>query len=301
MKNKTLIIALVLFQTVACFAGIFDWMGGGSTGASYNGDAYSFNDGVFTFKSDFVWTDFNTQIDGQHRFSNDKSVDDIVEFGYYRVDSKGKAIADSTQALYRQDGTVNNSVIFNKNDKIGIYMVLKETEVDAGHYEYVKYAWKGGAELKRQRTPFLVDLLTGYETKEWVPTRTITVENTYTTTSNAIDGASTARNNVDPDSRNSDTGQYFCFFSDDSSSHYEYYFSGLIGSQQGQNYDDFLREVNNEISGGTVIDITGQVIIDKEPEPTTSGQPLPGLLITLGIAGAAVAGGRAAKKAKKSN
>ena len=68
--------------------------------------------------------------------------------------------------------------------------------------------------------------------------------------------------------------------------HYEYYLDGVLSSSEGQSYEDFIEEVNAHIEengGGTITNSDGT------PANAPSGQPLPGLLVTLAIGGSVLA------------
>ena len=81
-----------------------------NTGWKYEG-------GTFEFTSDYVWTDFNTQLD--ERKGNPGT---IVEYGYYTIGADGKA--NDPVALFTKDAagqTIENSVVFQKGEKIGIF------------------------------------------------------------------------------------------------------------------------------------------------------------------------------------
>ncbi|MBR4900802.1 MAG: hypothetical protein IKZ46_07665 [Victivallales bacterium] len=212
-----------------------------NTGWKYKG-------GTFEFTSDYVWTDFNTKLD--ERNGNPGT---IVEYGYYTTDADGRATSDLIPLISKDaDGnTVEKSVVFEKDDKIGVYL-----KVDEG---------KG---------------------------KTVTL----TSSDSKIQGTSAASPNVDTQSRGKET-QYFCLFDNRKAntgignySHFEYYFGGLLASESGQSYEDFIEQVIETDGGNTnITDINGN--------PVTTGQPLPGTMATLLIGSLCAAGLR--KKNKK--
>ncbi len=90
---------------------------------------WKYENGTFEFTSDYVWTDFNTRLDERKdRYGNIVKLGTIVEYGYYTIGADGQP--NDPVMLYRQDAAGNefeNSVIFQKGEKIGIYMTLNET------------------------------------------------------------------------------------------------------------------------------------------------------------------------------
>jgi hypothetical protein len=79
--------------------------------------------GTFEFTSDYVWTDFDTRLD--ERKGNPGN---IIEYGYYTIGKDGHASDPIALVTKDADGnTIENSVIFQKGEKIGIYMTLNET------------------------------------------------------------------------------------------------------------------------------------------------------------------------------
>ena len=253
---------------------------------------WSYNDGVFTFNSTYVWTDFAARIDYKASGSAAKSsvkMTDLVEFGYYKIENgqAGEAVT-----MFQRDETgemaVKNSVIFNGGDKIGIYAKIQSTETAKGHYEVTvdgKTYTSDKQEIKVGKKRY---------TGTWVPGETTTSTKTWTTTANAIDGAYKNTNNVDHDSLGEET-QYFCLFLQDFRirDHFEYYLAHVV---TGDNYDDFISDViaqNTDEHGNPISNIT-----DSNGKPVTTGQPLPGLLLTLACGGAAT--GLCTRKRKRS-
>lgn len=280
-----------LFTSIVCAAlAVVSFDVAAST--TYSDARYSYNNGVFTFKSDYTCADFARRVDGksQAKLSNGQTVsvnvENISKFGFYKIAANGasNSTADFI-TLYDKAAGENNSVIFNKNEKVGVFMEITTTTTER---VYVKDSWFTGH----------------YETK------TTTTTKTYTTTN--VKGAdATVANFVDPDS-SAATGQFFCFFTtgrvDGNTGHYEYYMDELIASEQGQSYDDFISKVIEELGGEgknfSIVDSQGNEVTIADsttPTPGANGQPLPGLLTTLVLGGAALVGGKKLKNRKNSS
>ena len=249
--------------------------------------SWTFNDGVFTFNANYVWTGFALRQDDKYSHTS-LDFNDLVEMGYYKIEN-GKAGAP--MVMFQRDATgemtIKNSVILEKGDKIGVYAKIQSTTTTKAHYEKVVT----GGHYNRW----------GYWVEDYdyvyLPETTTTTVTTWTTTANAIPGARTNTNNVDHDSLKAGSDpQYFCLFLDHSIgpvAHFEYYLSNVIS---GENYDDFISEVIDANTGDDGEPIT--VITDITGEPVTTGQPLPGLLLTLACGG--VATGLCTRKRRKS-
>ena len=245
--------------------------------------SWTFNDGVFTFNANYVWTGFALRPDDKYSHTS-LDLNDLVEMGYYKIEN-GKAGAPMVMFQRGDTGemAIKNSVILEKGDKIGVYAKIQSTTQDHYENEEVGHYNKKGK--------WVID---GYR-KILIPGETIVT--TWTTTANAIPGARTNTNNVDHDSLMAGSDpQYFCLFLDHSIgrvAHFEYYLSNVIS---GDNYDDFISEVIDANTGDDGEPIT--VITDITGEPVTTGQPLPGLLLTLACGGAAT--GLCTRKRKRS-
>ncbi len=90
-------------------------------GADVN-TGWKYEDGMLEFTSDFVWTNFDTQTDIRHNVS----LGNVIEYGYYTIGADGQANDPITLFRENTEGTAENSVIFKKGDKIGIYMTINE-------------------------------------------------------------------------------------------------------------------------------------------------------------------------------
>ena len=234
---------------VAAFAQTKDY-----TKKDANGNAlWSYNDGVFTFNSTYVWTDFAARIDDKaHNASGTPfTMADFLEFGYYKIEN---GQAGEAMTMFQRDAStgemvVKNSVIFNGGDKIGIYAKL--TANACGHYEVTVH----GKTYTGPREQIKVG--NKHYTGTWVPAASTDGAITWTTTPNAIEGASTNVNNVDRDSIHDET-QYFCLFLNEFTikDHFEYYPKQII---TGDNYDDFINDViaqNTDEHGNPISNIT---------------------------------------------
>ncbi|MBR4900432.1 MAG: hypothetical protein IKZ46_05785 [Victivallales bacterium] len=245
---------------------------------------WKYENGTFEFTSDYIWTDFASRYDGQS-----SNYGDIVEFGYYKI-VDGQPTA--THAVMTVDGTdvTNNSVIFEKGDTIGFYTKMGQevqtTEID--HYEHKV----GNKTYTSDSKDYYID-----ENKQkrrhngTAVYKTETVTKTYTTTPGAIDGATVFINNVDTDSRGKDD-QYFCLFKNqiDGQKHYEYFLAGAIKSSDGQTYEEFIDQVIDQTG-------TDPSTITNSDGGSITGQPVPGLLLSMVIGGTAVAFSKKRKKA----
>lgn len=273
MAKKILTILIACFA-FAAFAQLTDYTKKDDSGVAL----WNYNDGVFTFNSTYVWTDFAARIDYKKSGSasrSDMKLEDLVEFGYYKINGSGEAGAAQVMFQRNEAGEMvtKNSVILNGGDKIGIYAKI-QTSTD-GHYEQVEYGHYN------KKGKWIVD---GYNWK-YVDGETTT--KTYTTTANAIEGAEKVVNNVDHDSVGKDT-QYFCLFIDrfNLQDHFEYYLAHIV---TGDNYNEFISDVIDQNTDPNGNPIT--VITDGDGNPVkTSGQPLPGLMVSLAIGAAAVGG-----------
>lgn len=261
-----------------------------------NISGWRYENGTFEFTSDYVWTDFASRFDG-----TDGNYGNIVEFGYYNiVDGQDAVTTHAVMSVVDGVDTINNSVIFEKGEKIGFYAKMQEQQkVETGHYVYEHKDSRGRIVATNDDPNGYTDRSGKYVansgTAKWVVDSTSyeTVTNTYTTT-NDIEDATLFINNVDTNSRG-EANQYFCLFKDqiDGQKHYEYYLAGAIASKEGQTYEDFIDEViehieNNGGDPSTITDSNGNAV---------GGQPLPGLLLSMVIGGTAVAG--FSKKRKK--
>lgn len=280
-----------IFSTIAAFAltmslasAKLTWGGSSKQPGGMNSGAYTtsdgsvtYKDGVFTFNSNYVWTDFASRIDDQWAKNAGLSVSDITEMGYYSINADGTT-GDLTK-LYSKDDDQKSSAIFQKGDKIGIYMNIDKKTTTSGHYEKVKNGWK-----------------TSYE---WVPGETTVENNTYTTTQTDKDGAVKAGTTLDPDSKGAE--QYFCLFTNGTvsgSAHYEYYLEGMLSATDEESLEDFTNRVKELIQEENL-----DVRLPDSQGGYLDGEPLPELLVTLGIGGTALAGfmKRRKKNAKSNN
>ncbi len=298
-KALTVLLVFACFTTV--LAGWSGWSGWGGIqpNTQYSGDGWSFDNGTFTFSSQFIWTDFAARVDPKASGSlaaTNLSLNDIVEFGYYKIEN---GVPGNTNVMFHRDSNGNfditNSVIFNKGESIGIYAKIRESQ-EVGHYEY-------SVKSNGKRVVYTSDSDKGYYDNrgewhysskgKWVSDGEETVVNTYTTTEGAIEGASTVINNVDHDSIGQET-QYFCLFLESFSAvdHFEYYLAHVITGDNYDNINDFINEVVIPANEG------GSTITDSNGNPVGSGQPLPGLLLTLSFGGAIATGLCKARKRK---
>ena len=292
---------LPAFFLMACLVAAFaqspktDYTKEGADGTAL----WSFDNGVFTFNSTYVWTDFAARIDYKASGSAAKSsvkMTDLVEFGYYKIvdGQAGDAVTMFKLNATTGEMEVKNSVIFNGGDKIGIYAKINNTN---GHWEYRKHQKIYTSDSKdgymKDGKWVTYHQWDGVEQK-WVPESSNNGLATWTTTPNAIEGALTNTNNVDHDSIGKET-QYFCLFLQDFKirDHFEYYLAHVV---TGDNYDDFISDVitqNTDEHGNPISNIT-----DSDGKPVTTGQPLPGLFLTLACGGAAT--GLCTRKRKRS-
>ena len=85
-------------------------------------NGWKYEGGAFEFTSKYVWTDFDTQLDERKGKPGN-----IVEYGYYTIGNDGST-SDliSLVTKYADGTTVENSVIFQEGDKIGIYLTIDE-------------------------------------------------------------------------------------------------------------------------------------------------------------------------------
>ena len=208
--------------------------------ASFENDVFDFKQGAFTFKTDYILSDFHLRVYNIN--GNILNPSAIKEFGFYKI-------ADMTDNRTTLDGepvwmhkiddngavTINEKVTFHKGDTIGIYL---KTDLHAKKANG-QFGGVGGL-------------------------------NTFTTTDDAIDGAQAFKNNERPE-KEDDGSVYFSLFlynHDNKQSVYQY---ALIG------------EPSNGEGGGSNL----------------GGQPLPGLLTTIALGGAAVAGISRKRKNRK--
>ncbi len=302
---KHILSALVLVLTMATAMAV---QYEGATGSQGNMITYrrtdadlgwQFNNGVFEFTSQYIWTDLATRIDMKETSSirrgySDLKDTDIVEFGYYKIGGDSQAML----MFQRNDAgelTAKNSVIFEGGDKIGIYAKIQE-EKKVTKYEHI---WNGEKYYSDSKNSFVDENGIRHNSHNGKKvTVTESSINTYTTTNTnaaGLEGASVVTNNVDRDSRGEET-QYFCLFTDGFGAvdHFEYYLAHVV---TGDNYNDFIQDVigqNTDENGNpisTIVDSNGQTV-------SVSGQPLPGLLVSLCIGGIATGVG-VSKKRKK--
>lgn len=255
-----------------------------------NISGWRYENGTFEFTSDYVWTDFASRFDGTNgNYGN------IVEFGYYKiVDGQDAVTTHAVMSVVDGVDTINNSVIFEKGEKIGFYAKMQEQEQVIDHYEHkVGRGLNAKTYTSDSKDYYYDDNGNQVRHQGTAVYKTETVTNTYTTT-NDIEDATLFINNVDTNSRGEEN-QYFCLFKDqiDGQKHYEYYLAGAISSKEGQTYEEFIDEViehieNNGGDPSTITDSNGNAV---------GGQPLPGLLLSMVIGGTAVAG--FSKKRKK--
>lgn len=276
---KRTIFIFILLAGLAAFAQTLHY-----TKTENGNTLWSYDDGVFTFNSAYVWTDFAARIDYKASGSaarSDVKMSDLVEFGYYLIED-GKAGQAMPLFVSGEEG-IRNSAIFNDGDKIGIYAKIQSTtdggweRQEVGHYN--------------KKGKWIID---GYE---WVKVPGETKTETWTTTANAIEGARKNANNVDHDSLHEET-QYFCLFLDHFSlkDHFEYYMAGMVA---GDDYNQFISDVIDQNIGADGKPIT--VITDGGTgEPITTGQPLPGVLASVMIGSSVLLVGRKARKTNKS-
>ena len=175
---------------------------------------WKYEGGTFEFTSDYVWTDFNTQLDERHG-----NPGTIVEYGYYTIGADGHANEPVTLYNKNAEGTVENSVIFQKGDKIGIYMTI-----DEGRGKTVTF------------TSSKTDIANTSAAAPNVDTKSRGSEEQYFCL-------------FDNRKANTGIGDY---------SHYEYFFGGLVASKEGQSYEDFYKDVIKENDGKTNITVNGQ-------------------------------------------
>lgn len=171
--------------------------------------------GTFEFTSDYVWTDFNTQLD-----TRDGVPGTIVEYGYYTIGADGKA--NDPVALFTKDATgqtSENSVIFQKGEKIGIYMTIDEKNGNRVTFTSSDSGVAGASAASPN-----------------VDTQSRGKEDQYFCLFDNREG-------------HDGIGNF---------SHYEYYFGGILASTDGQTYEDFMKEVEKENNGKTNITVNGQ-------------------------------------------
>lgn len=254
---------------------------------------WKYSNGTFMFTSDYVWTDFASRQDVRN-----EPLASIVEFGYYKIVD---GVPQEMHAISVNDGDtkIENSVIFQKDDTIGFYMKTKETQtVETGHYEHTVTTGKGRNKKTETYTSDSKDyymkdgrVVNNFNKGVWVVESSVAVDETKTfTTTSVSDDYETFVNNVDTDSRGLDN-QYFCLFQEkiDGISHYEYFLSGVLSIGEHQTFEDFLEDVAKENDGKTTI--------TNSDGESFSGQPLPGMMISLALGfGTIMTVGRMRKK-----
>ncbi len=191
--------------------------------------------GTFEFTSDYVWTDFDTRLD--ERKGNPGN---IIEYGYYTIGKDGHASDPIALVTKDADGnTIENSVIFQKGDKIGIYLKIDE---------------KNGN----------------------IVTFTSSESDIEGTTAAAPNVDTSSRGNEQQyfclfDNREGHGGI-------GNFSHYEYFMGGLLASSEGQSYQDFINQVIDQNDGKTnITDSTGNPV-NGQPLPGTLATLLIGSL-----------------------
>ncbi len=269
---------------------------GNMIGYYREGTGWKFENGAFTFSSKYTWTDLGQQIDPKQSGSlaNTKlDLKNITAFGYYKIEN---GVAGEKMMMFGNrdengEFTVKNSVIFNDGDKIGIYAKINETKT-VNLYEHTV---NEGTWVHPNKVTYISESKDSYVNSDgetvqhrnqgkFYQQKTVNVTTTYTTTDDGDNDTVTVINNVDRDSRG-DEIQYFCLFLDGFSAvdHYEYYLKHIV---TGDDWNDFIDDVNDQNTGGTTVtDSDGNPVT-----PSTGGQPLPGLLMTLAIGGTAIAG-----------
>ncbi len=198
---------------------------------------WEYEGGTFEFTSDYVWTDFDTRLD--ERNGNPGT---IVEYGFYTIGADGHA--NDPVALYiknAEGNAVENSVIFQKGEKIGIYMTI-----DEGKGNLVTFT-SSQADIAKSNVSAAapnVDTNSRGDEKQYF----------------------CLFDNREP---NTGIGNF---------SHYEYHFGGLLASSEGQSYDDFIHQVIEQDGGNTnIIDSNGNPV-SGQPLPGTLATLLIGSL-----------------------
>ena len=250
-------------------------------------NAWSYNDGVFTFNTQYFWTEFALRED-KYTSSSSIQLTDLIEMGFYKIEN---GTAGNPVVMFQRDGNgdmaVRNSVILNSGDQIGIYAKIKENVVIPGHYAVVV----DGEVYTSSKSTNRVDGKKYNGT--WVPGETNAVVTTYTTTKNAIPGAVKNTNNVDNTSlREGSNPQYFCLFLTNDPGpvdHFEYYLAHAV---YGDDYDQFIDAVNGQNTGDDGEPIT--VIINPDGNP--HGQPLPETGTTMAVMAAFILASFASKR-----
>lgn len=264
MREK--IILIMLLCSLFLFAA--------NNAQQYLSDDYSYNNGIFTFNKNYVWTDFASRIDKSFETKSKISVNDISELGYYLVDETGERVGNYI-TLYNRDDQIHNAAIFEKDQKIGIYMNIDSTLTTTSKH----WVWTSP--------------ITGKFVTE---TTTITENNRYTTSN--TDDSLKAGTNIDPDSFKSNN-QYFCLFpqGEPSGAHYEYYFNGLVSGNE-THIDEFMKKIYGD---DYVVDpgVIKVIYHDEYYKDPLEGQPLPGVLATFFVGGLTIVGLKFRKKKKK--
>ena len=189
---------------------------------------WKYEGGTFEFTSDYVWTNFEKQVDD--RGGNPGTV---IEYGYYTIGADGHA--NDPVALYiknTEGNEVENSVIFQKGDKIGIYMTI-----DEGNGKQPVTFTSTKADIEKPNTS---------AASPNVDTDSRGTETQYFCLF---------------DNRKKDTGI-------GNFSHFEYYFDGLIASNG--DYNEFIEKVIEQNGGNTnnITDSNGNPI-SGQPLPGT--------------------------------
>ena len=187
-----------------------------NTGWKYEG-------GTFVFTSDYVWTNFDTRPD--IRYEVDPGT--IVEYGYYTIGADGPN--DPVMLYKNAEGTVKNSVIFQKDDKIGIYM-----KIDQNGDLFTITSSNSNIQGASVASPN-VDTHSRGEEKQFFCLF---------------------------DNRPGQKGI-------DDVSHYEYHFGGILASTPGQTYEDFIDQVIEKDGGKTNITDSNGNPVSGQPLPGT--------------------------------
>ena len=199
-----------------------------NTGWKYEG-------GTFEFTADYVWTDFDTRLDERAGTPGT-----IIEYGYYTIGADGQ-VGDPI-ALWSKDAagqTIENSVVFQRGEKIGVYLTIDENTGTPVTFTSVADAIEGAASTSPN-----VDTHSRGEDKQ------------YFCLFDNRDGKE-GINNV---------------------SHYEYHMGGLLASTPGQSYEDFIEQVIAPEGGKTnITDSTGNPV-SGQPLPGTLATLLIGSL-----------------------
>lgn len=176
--------------------------------AHYENDLFEFSQGAFTFKTDYVLTDFAVRVASMQN-ENILDINNLSEIGFYKISSmSGHSTTLDGEPVWmrRNDGeniTTNEQVTFHQGDKIGIYVKTSTyVQKENGKFELVKDA------------------------------------QTFTTTDGAIDGANSFKNNQRPE--NEDGLVYFSLYLDNNDIKqptYQYALNGEASS--GGNEESF--------------------------------------------------------------